>query len=70
MKKTVLAVALTGAMLAMPLSVGAEEEIGSVGFSISTLNNPFFVSMADGAEAAGRRPDHRRRRQRYSEADF
>ena len=51
MKKTVLAVALTGAMLAMPLSVGAEEEIGSVGFSISTLNNPFFVSMADGAEA-------------------
>lgn len=26
-------------------------EVGAVGFSISTLNNPFFVSMADGAEA-------------------
>lgn len=26
-------------------------EVGKVGFSISTLNNPFFVSMADGAEA-------------------
>lgn len=29
----------------------ADGEIGKVGFSISTLNNPFFVSMADGAEA-------------------
>ena len=25
--------------------------LGAVGFSISTLNNPFFVSMADGAKA-------------------
>lgn len=29
----------------------AEEAKGKVGFSISTLNNPFFVSMADAAEA-------------------
>ncbi|MRI85932.1 substrate-binding domain-containing protein [Aerococcaceae bacterium WS4759] len=28
-----------------------DEELPSVGFSISTLNNPFFVTMADGAEA-------------------
>lgn len=28
-----------------------EEELPSVGFSISTLNNPFFVTMANGAEA-------------------
>ena len=27
-----------------------DEELPSVGFSISTLNNPFFVTMADGAE--------------------
>ena len=27
------------------------ESSGKIGFSISTLNNPFFVSMADGAEA-------------------
>lgn len=50
MKKSVLAALVAGAMLALPMSVGAEE-IGPVGFSISTLNNPFFVSMADGAEA-------------------
>lgn len=28
-----------------------DKEVGKVGFSISTLNNPFFVSMADGAKA-------------------
>lgn len=32
-------------------NAGGDGEIGKVGFSISTLNNPFFVSMADGAEA-------------------
>lgn len=52
MKKRFLVVTalMAGALTAAPLSAGAEE-IGSVGFSISTLNNPFFVSMADGAEA-------------------
>lgn len=30
--------------------VSAEEVEGKIGFSISTLNNPFFVSIADGAE--------------------
>jgi ribose transport system substrate-binding protein len=30
---------------------GDSEKTGKVGFSVSTLNNPFFVSMADGAEA-------------------
>ena len=28
-----------------------QNDIGKVGFAISTLNNPFFVSMADGAES-------------------
>ncbi len=27
---------------------------GSIGFSVSTLNNPFFVSLADGAKAAAK----------------
>lgn len=31
-------------------NVTAEEVEGKIGFSISTLNNPFFVSIADGAE--------------------
>ncbi len=30
---------------------GAAGDMGAIGFSISTLNNPFFVSMADGAKA-------------------
>ncbi len=36
-----------------PADTGNNEASGdlSIGFSISTLNNPFFVSMADGAEA-------------------
>lgn len=32
-------------------TVKAQEVEGKIGFSISTLNNPFFVSMAEGAEA-------------------
>lgn len=34
----------------MATDVSAEEVEGKIGFSISTLNNPFFVSIADGAE--------------------
>ncbi|TFE01565.1 ribose ABC transporter substrate-binding protein RbsB [Jeotgalibacillus salarius] len=30
---------------------GGSEEAGTIGFSISTLNNPFFVTLAEGAEA-------------------
>lgn len=30
---------------------GSSASLGTVGFSISTLNNPFFVSMADGAKS-------------------
>ena len=29
----------------------SSKAVGAIGFSISTLNNPFFVSMADGAKA-------------------
>ncbi|MBS4208159.1 substrate-binding domain-containing protein [Bacillus sp. FJAT-50079] len=32
-------------------SGGDSKTTGKIGFSISTLNNPFFVSMADGAKA-------------------
>lgn len=30
---------------------GGSEGAGTIGFSISTLNNPFFVTLAEGAEA-------------------
>lgn len=35
-------------------SAAAASSLGAVGFSISTLNNPFFVSMADGAKSAAK----------------
>lgn len=34
-----------------PVDTDSEDTELSIGFSISTLNNPFFVSMAEGAEA-------------------
>lgn len=50
---TTAAPAATAAGDAAETTAEAEKtaEVGAVGFSISTLNNPFFVSMADGAEA-------------------
>ena len=65
MKKKVVAMLLAGLMTVALAACSVEGEssgggggsssddgeIGKVGFSISTLNNPFFVSMADGAEA-------------------
>ncbi len=36
---------------AAPAAEEAASEGGAIGFSISTMNNPFFVSMAEGAEA-------------------
>lgn len=65
MKKRVLTMLLAGLMTVSlgacavegkesskkePDNTGKENEVGKVGFSISTLNNPFFVSMADGAK--------------------
>ena len=30
---------------------GSDKKSGTIGFSVSTLNNPFFVSMKEGVEA-------------------
>ena len=57
--KRIVAVALTltmtAAMSACSSNDGTDrsdmETSGSVGFSVSTLNNPFFVTLVDGAKA-------------------
>lgn len=41
----------TSSAQASETSVAATSSLGAIGFSISTLNNPFFVSMADGAKS-------------------
>ena len=50
-KLTLLLVALLIATLAVP-SVGAQDDGITLGMSVSTLNNPFFVTLVEGAEAA------------------
>ena len=50
-KLTLLLVGLLVAALAVP-SVGAQDDGITLGMSVSTLNNPFFVTLVEGAEAA------------------
>ncbi len=50
-KLTSLLVGLLVAALAVP-SVGAQDDGITLGMSVSTLNNPFFVTLVEGAEAA------------------
>jgi ribose transport system substrate-binding protein len=40
------------ALLAASLSLGVAQEAPVIGLSLSTLNNPFFVTLRDGAQAA------------------
>ncbi|MDO5702033.1 MAG: D-ribose ABC transporter substrate-binding protein [Lachnospiraceae bacterium] len=52
MKLTKAAALLIAGMMAVSVSAFADEaEMGSIGLSISTLNNPFFVTLSEGAEA-------------------
>ena len=34
---------------------GGDKKSGTIGFSVSTLNNPFFVTMKEGVEAQAKR---------------
>jgi len=57
--KKILAITLTLAMVASMSACSSEEKTdgseteksSTVGFSVSTLNNPFFVTLVDGAKA-------------------
>lgn len=64
MKKRLLAMLMTAALAVGAAGCGAAsvegeggasaEKSGAIGLSVSTLNNPFFVSLADGAKAAAK----------------
>ena len=41
-------------ILALTNASSKTEETGTIGLSVSTLNNPFFVTLADGAKAAAK----------------
>jgi len=44
-------VLLAGAALALATSVASAKELKSVGITLGSLGNPFFVTLAKGAEA-------------------
>lgn len=53
MKRTVLGVAVVALLVLLALPVSAAKV--SMGLAISTLNNPFFVELKEGAEEAARK---------------
>ncbi|MDN4588112.1 ABC transporter [Xenophilus aerolatus] len=51
MRKHLVALAVAAASAALPLAAQAQQQIKSVGITLGSLGNPFFVSLAKGAEA-------------------
>ncbi len=52
MNRKLLGVLTIAALLIASLSLTAAQEAPVIGLSLSTLNNPFFVTLRDGAQAA------------------
>ncbi|MFT4266903.1 MAG: ABC transporter substrate-binding protein [Xenophilus sp.] len=51
MRKHLVALAVVAASAALPLAAQADQPIKSVGITLGSMGNPFFVSLAKGAEA-------------------
>ena len=51
MRKPLVALAVLAASAALPLAAQAQQQIKSVGITLGSMGNPFFVSLAKGAEA-------------------
>ena len=51
MRKHLVALAVLAASAALPLAAQAQQQIKSVGITLGSMGNPFFVSLAKGAEA-------------------
>ena len=51
MRKSLFALAVIAAALAAPAAQAQQKQIKSVGITLGSLGNPFFVSLAKGAEA-------------------
>ena len=52
MARKVFALLLLVAVMVSPLRFIAAQDGYTIGLSLSTLNNPFFVTLRDGAQAA------------------
>ncbi|NWF69754.1 MAG: substrate-binding domain-containing protein, partial [Chloroflexi bacterium] len=52
MNRKVLFLVILAAMLVAPLTLVTAQDSYTLGLSLSTLNNPFFVTLRDGAQAA------------------
>ncbi len=52
MSRKVFALLIVTAMLIAPMSLTMAQDGYTIGLSLSTLNNPFFVTLRDGAQAA------------------
>ncbi len=51
MRKHLVALAVVAASAALPFAAQAQQQIKSVGITLGSMGNPFFVSLAKGAEA-------------------
>ncbi|MDQ8001975.1 MAG: ABC transporter substrate-binding protein [Bordetella sp.] len=51
MRNHLVALAVVAASAALPLAAQAQQQIKSVGITLGSMGNPFFVSLAKGAEA-------------------
>lgn len=51
MRKSMFALAVVAALFAAPAAQAQQKQIKSVGITLGSLGNPFFVSLAKGAEA-------------------
>lgn len=51
MRKHLVTLAVVAASAALPLAAQAQQQIKSVGITLGSMGNPFFVSLAKGAEA-------------------
>ncbi|MBN1963205.1 MAG: D-ribose ABC transporter substrate-binding protein, partial [Anaerolineae bacterium] len=52
MSRKLLVLLLLAAVMVAPFSMVAAQDSYTIGLSLSTLNNPFFVTLRDGAQAA------------------
>ena len=51
MRKHIVALAVVAASAALPLAAQADQQIKSVGITLGSMGNPFFVALTKGAEA-------------------
>src|SRR5215510_7039577 len=51
MKRSLITLAAVAAVMCTPLAQAQQKQLKSVGITLGSLGNPFFVTLAKGAEA-------------------